>query len=127
MRHPKRRCRRQAIPARALATLVLVLTMAAAPPALADDAAADEAFRSFERFARDWIGGLQRSGVEGLRFRDVQLEVRATGKRAVPYVGVLRYKEEALKCPPEAARFCEVLKSSAITELFPFEGGRWRH
>ncbi len=118
---------RRPIHRRPLAVLApLALALAFAPGARGDASARDEALLSFQRFARGWLAELQGGGPNRMRFGDVELEVRATGDRAVPYVGVLRYTEESLKCPPEAERICQVLRRSPITEVFPFRGGRWR-
>ncbi len=103
---------------------VLLLVSALAPvPAGADDSS-NAALLSFQRFAREWVGFADK--VPARRVRDLSFAIRPTGDRAVPYVGVLRYLEELLDCGPEAAD-CVVVRSSPITEIFPYQGGRWRH
>jgi hypothetical protein len=84
----------------------------AQPAASAGDPAVEASFRAF---ARDRLERLRiASAATG---RDIgeefETELRPTGDRAAPWVGVLRYCERR---PP---------KRAVVTELFRFQAGEW--
>ncbi len=106
-----------------------------APAALAGAPAGEpEAKASFERFAREWMGKMQRAGEQnranaeraGTGYTgygdDYRMELKPTGHAGAPYVGILRYQQ--LRCA-DAARNCKVAGRSPITEIFRFQNGRW--
>ena len=119
------------------------------PPCYAAD---DEAVRkAFEVFQSDWIGKMNHHGQFGadkikveedpqglycatyrVIARDTESEVKATGDKASPYVGVLKYEEHTYACradSPELAQQgpfeCE--RQLAVTEIFRYSGGQWHY
>ena len=119
------------------------------PPCSAAD---DEAVKkAFEVFQSDWIVKLNHHGQFGTdkikvekdpqgRYcatyrviaKDTESEVKATGDKASPYVGVLKYEEHTYaSCAdsPELAKQgpfeCE--RQRAITEIFRYSGGKWHY
>jgi hypothetical protein len=113
-------------------------------------AAEDEAVKeAFEVFQNDWIAKLSQHGEFGEgkikvekdpqgRYRatyraiakDRESEVKATGDKKSPYVGVLKYEEQTyahIADTPELARQgpfeCE--RRVVITEIFRYTNGKW--
>lgn len=101
--------------------------------------------KSFEAFAGAWVQGLEReaekqrgvvpagsNGSESYTYRsygsDIRTRLKRTGNAAAPFVGVLSYTENTWLCRsgPQGPQ-CEVVDSSPITELFPFENGQWQY
>jgi hypothetical protein len=88
---------------------------------------------SFQSFAEDWMkkmeaaekhaktqagGGAYRGYDDGFR-----IELKPTGSTAAPYVGLLRYQEH--QCAAGSGSACKVTSTTAVTEIFRFQGGRW--
>jgi hypothetical protein len=101
--------------------------------------------KSFEAFASAWVRGLEReaekqrtvlpagaSASGSYTYRsygsDIQTRLKRTGNAAAPFVGVLSYTENTWLCRsgPRGPR-CEIVDSSPVTELFPFENGKWHY
>jgi hypothetical protein len=58
---------------------------------------------------------------------EFETELRPTGSQQAPWVGVLRYCEQALHCTGASAASCQPSKSTAVTELFRFQAGEWMY
>lgn len=131
----------------ALASTVLLFALAA--PVAGDTPAArssdlpDRAEASFERFARTWLGE-ERRRVGGVAPRvrpgprepvvtvrevgDVyQTELRATGRPATPWVGVVHYTELVYACEDLGAKDCTLASQTPQTAIFRYRGGRWTY
>lgn len=129
-----------------LAAAGLVLVACCAGTTLAGSAAADARLRSalparhdveasFERFALAWMEETRRlsaadpdapgsGGSADPPANPYSIEIRATGDATVPYLGLLRYVEVQQACAAVAKAPCR-RTSTAVTEIFRFEGGRW--
>jgi hypothetical protein len=117
----------------ALLGALLALPAAAEP-------SSESAERSFKQFAASWMKQIGRDGerprdaASGLVrtivrrvSSDFTTQLRATGKTAAPYVGILSYTEHVYSCSGPAEADCEILESSPVTELFPLQGGEWKY
>lgn len=89
---------------------------------------------SFSTFARTWLDKMRKAGADpnahGGRRRiraEFETELRATHSSRVPWVGILRYCEETLRCTVASTASCQVSKTTAVAELFPFEMGKWTY
>ena len=140
-----RRAVRAARLRRALQGLILVAAAAAgaqaAPPAALDPSPELPAWvrSSFEVFADDWMANLTRherrtarelgstgSADHHRRFgRYYEVELRPTGRAAVPFVGILRYTEERWRCAKASQSRCNLDSRNAVSEVFRFQDGRW--
>jgi hypothetical protein len=113
----------------------------------ADDEAAVK--KAFEVFQGEWLNNLNRHGDYGLEklkvekeaqgrytavyrvlTESVESEVKATGDKRSPYVGVLKYEEQTYAShadTPELAKEgpfqCE--RTVVVTEIFPYSRGKW--
>ena len=103
----------------------------ARPAAGAQDPKVETSFRTF---AHTWLEKMRKAGAAknapgGRRqIRDeFETELRPTGSRETPWVGVLRYCEQALHCTSASAASCQPSKSTAVTELFRFQAGEWMY
>ncbi len=116
--------------------LSLVCTAAlAGPPASipANDPAMARAEASFQDFAKGWMKKMEaaeaenRARAQGATFRgyddDFKIELKPTGSGSAPYVGLLRYQEH--ECAAGSGSGCTVASTTAVTEIFRFQGGRW--
>jgi len=127
--------------------LVIVLT------AFSHASAADEEAvrKAFEAFQVDWIAKMNhhgRLGVDNIKVekdsqglyratyrviaKDTEREVKATGDKVSPYVGLLKYEEHTYACradSPELAQQgpfeCE--RQVAVTEIFRYSRGKWQY
>jgi hypothetical protein len=122
--------RRPAAPAPAERELT-ICERPARPAAAAHDATVEASFRVF---ARTWLEKKRKAGaalnVPGGRrqIRDeFETELRPTRSTLVPWVGILRYCEETLRCTGASSASCQVSKTTAVAELFPFKAGEWRY
>ena len=99
-----------------------------AKPAAAPDPKVEASFRAF---ARTWLAKMGKAGAAksaGSRkqIRDeFETELRPTGSKVAPWVGVLRYCEQTLRCTGASAASCQPSKSTAVTEIFRFQAGKW--
>ena len=88
---------------------------------------------SFREFGGAWVQKMRTiratyTGASGERKRigaEHELELRRTSSVQAPYVGVLRYCESDLRCTGAAEATCSVGKSTVVTELFRYQGGKW--
>ena len=103
----------------------------ARPAAAAHDPKVEASFRAF---ARTWLERMRRAGAAenapgGRRqIRDeFETELRPTRSTLVPWVGVLHYCEQMLRCTGASGASCQVTKTTAVAELFPFRAGEWRY
>jgi hypothetical protein len=104
-------------------------------PARQGAAAQDpEVEASFSAFARTWLEKMRKAGAAkiapGSRRQiraEFETELRQTGNRRVPWLGILRYCEETLRCTGASSASCQVSKTTAVAEIFPFQGGKWRY
>jgi len=112
----------------------------AEPPASIprQDAAQQRASRSFDRFAAGWMKKMKKAEASGRKralanhsyraFSDnsMQMQLRPTGSSKAPYVGLLRYQEQQIRCEdPKARRGCKVVSTTPVTEIFCFQDGHW--
>jgi hypothetical protein len=128
---------------------VLILCCAAAawanPPAAIPntDPAHQRAERSFHEFATGWMQKMERletanrakpkreanGGTAVASYRgyaeDFQIELRPTGSSTAPWVGILRYNEMLFMCADQLAKNCSTGKTTRVTEIFRFQGGKW--
>jgi hypothetical protein len=116
-------------------------TASANPPAAIPntDPAHQRAERSFNDFAKSWMQKMERvetqnrahpkvaSGVASYRgyADDFQIELKPTGSKTAPWVGILRYNEMLFTCADQLARSCSPSKTTRVTEIFRFQGGKW--
>jgi hypothetical protein len=131
-----------------LCCLVLfgIVALYFSPCSAADDEAVKKAF---EVFQLDWIAKMNKHGDFGMEkikvekdsqgrycavyrviAKDTESEVKPTGDKASPYVGVLKYEEHTFANhadSPELAKKgpfeCE--KQVLVTEIFRYAGGKW--
>jgi hypothetical protein len=110
------------------------LTICDRPPKPAATPADPKVEASFRAFARTWVGKMGKAGAaKGAaggrkRIRDeFETELRPTGSKQAPWVGLLRYCEETLRCTSASAASCQVSKSTAVTEIFRLEAGKWTY
>jgi hypothetical protein len=103
------------------------------PAAIApSDPSLERAEASFQSFASDWMKKLSaaeehaRKQAAGGAYRGYddgfKTELKPTGSTAAPYVGLLRYQEHQCAAGSGA---CKVTSTTAVTEIFRFQGGRW--
>jgi len=123
--------------------VLLAAVAAGASPGGAEEPQKPE--KSFETFAGAWVRGLEReaekqravgpagsSAAASYTYRsygsDIQTRLKRTGNAAAPFVGVLSYTENTWLCRsgPRGPQ-CEIVDSSPVTELFPFEDGEWHY
>ena len=89
---------------------------------------------SFSAFARTWLEKLRKArtakdaprGNSKMR-AEFETELRQTQSTRVPWVGILRYCEETLRCMVASTASCQVSKTTAVAEIFPFQAGQWRY
>jgi hypothetical protein len=89
---------------------------------------------SFSVFARTWLEKLRTAGAanDAQRGRrqiraEFETELRQTQSTRVPWVGILRYCEETLRCTVASTASCQVSKTTAVAEIFPFQAGQWSY
>lgn len=124
---------------------ILLLGCAAAwanPPAAIPntDPAHQRAERSFNEFAKGWMQKMARVESDNrarpklaadgnASYRgyadDFQIELKATGSKTAPWVGILRYHEMLYTCLDRAAKSCSPGRATRVTEIFRFQGGKW--
>lgn len=129
----------------ALLTLGLASAAWANPPAAIPkhDPAQARAERSFNDFASTWMQKMERietanrakpklesvGGTTVASYRgydeDFEIELKPTGSKSAPWVGILRYHELQFSCADSAARSCSPSKKVRVTEIFRFQGGKW--
>jgi hypothetical protein len=119
--------------------------------AFAGSAAADElpmAHHAFQSFASDWVKQMaadadrQRAALLGIRppssrtapdgtYRvvspDYSIQLKETGDKAAPFVGILTYIESVYQCEGASLTNCRLVQTEPITEIFPFKDGRWQY
>lgn len=134
---------------RVLLSCVLVLgfaaTASANPPAAIPntDPAHQRAERSFNEFAKGWMQKMARVETENrarpklasngsamvASYRgyadNFQIELKPTGSKTAPWVGILRYNEMLYTCLDRVAKSCSPSKTTRVTEIFRFQGGKW--
>jgi hypothetical protein len=131
--------------------LVLLLFGCAAMSPTRSFAADDQAAvtKAFEVFQQEWLIKLNQHGDYGwekikveqdaegrhcasyrILTKGLESEVKATGDKGSPYVGVLKYEEQTYAsraATPDLARQgpfeCE--KALVVTEIFRYSGGKW--
>lgn len=123
-------------------TLGLAMAASANPPAAIPntDPAHQRAERSFNEFAKGWMQKM--AGLESANrakpklasngnasYRgyadDFQIELKPTGSSTAPWVGILRYHEMLYTCMDRTAKSCSPSKTTRVTEIFRFQGGKW--
>jgi hypothetical protein len=108
--------------------------LASEPAAIApSDPALAKAEASFQSFASDWMRKMdaaeahEKKNAQGSGYRsygdEFKIELKPTGSSTAPYVGLLRYQEH--QCAPGGSSTCKVTRTTAVTEIFRFQGGRW--
>jgi len=129
----------------ALLVLGLAASAWAGPPAAIPNAdpAHERAERSFNEFAKGWMQKMARAesdnrlhpkldpsgGTTVASYRGYadgfQIELKPTGSSSAPWVGILRYNELQYACVDRAAKSCTTSKTTRVTEIFRFQGGKW--
>jgi len=110
------------------------VTSTGEPAAIApSDPALARAEATFQSFASDWMKKMAaaeahgKATASGGAYRgyadEFKIELKPTGSAAAPYVGLLRYQER--QCAAGGASSCQVTSTTAVTEIFRFQGGRW--
>jgi hypothetical protein len=131
--------------AAASSALILLASAAAADPAVGSAPPGHErAYKSFDQFAGEWMQKMERAaaheranprvqtvaGRSAPSYRSydanaLKIELKPTGQSAVPYVGILRYRESLHQCADRTATQCTVAETMPVTEIFRFQNGRW--
>ncbi len=115
-----------------LLALLLTAPAWAEPAAIAPSGGPRErAESSFQTFARDWVQDMRRREVRARKAgqdhtgpgAEWRVELRPTGKSRTPYVGILHYTENRMRC--SGAGSCQRVGSSGISEFFRFQNGKW--
>ena len=124
---------------------VLLLGCATAwanPPAAIPntDPAHQRAERSFNEFAEGWMQKMARVESQNranpklasngsATYRgyadDFKIELKPTGSSTAPWVGILRYHEMLYVCADRMVKSCSPSKTTRVTEIFRFQGGKW--
>jgi len=103
----------------------------AQPAATQHDAKMEASFRAFAvaHLAKLRKVGAARSAPGGHRrvLDEFETELRPTGNAAAPWLGILRYCEQALHCTAAAATSCQPSRSTVVREIFRFSGGKWSY
>jgi len=101
----------------------------ARPAATAHDPKVEASFRAF---ASAWLEKMRKAGAAknapgGRRqiLDAFETELRPTGNQQAPWVGLLRYCEQALRCTGTSTTSCQPSKSTVVTEIFRFQAGKW--
>jgi len=130
-----------------LAGAILLWAAAAAGAGRADsiEPTLDEAKWTFEQHAKSWMADLEKSEAENrrkapvysvaseavIRFEgygdDWETQVKPTGSRSTPFVGILRYKENVYTCLRDDETRCTVTQSVPVSEIFSFRDGHWAY
>lgn len=113
-------------------------------------AAEDEAVRkAFDVFQNDWIAKMNHHGQFGadkikvekdpqglyratyrVIAQNPESEVKATGDKGSPYIGVLKYEEHTYACRADSPELSqqgpfECEKQVVVTEIFRYSRGKW--
>jgi hypothetical protein len=131
------------IPFAGILVLPLVLAgqvaLAAGPSAAAPPP--DRAKASLDQFANQWMAKMgqleannraqasrQPAGAP-VKYRaygsNYTTELKPTGSKQAPYVGLIRYEEREVSCKDKSQKECEVSERTPVTEIFRFQNGRW--
>ena len=133
---------------RILAILALLLfsatpALSGPPAAIPENDSHQRAVRSFEGFASNWMEKMERVEAQNrakpqirpygsrslVSYRgygsDFDIEIKHTGYAPAPFVGILRYSENLFTCADSAATRCQIASTTAVTEIFRFQNGRW--
>ena len=117
----------------------------AGPPAAIPntDPAQQRAERSFDDFAKGWMQKMARAEGENRTKPALQaqgdvmvasyrgyddnyrFELKPTGSKTAPWVGILRYHELTYTCADKSTSSCAPSKTMRVTEIFRFQGGKW--
>jgi len=126
---------------RILARLLMVGAVACAATASAGEPASiapsdpslAKAEASFQSFASEWMRKMaaaeahEKAKANGGVYRGYddafKIELKPTGSQTAPYVGLLRYQEH--QCAAGGGGSCKATSTTAVTEIFRFQGGRW--
>jgi hypothetical protein len=125
-----------------------MLAMGSPPCSAADEEAVKKAF---EVFRTDWIVKMNQHGQFGrdkikveedaegrycatyrVIAEDMKSEVKATGEKASPYIGVFKYEVHTYASHAESPELAkqgpfEVQRQVAVTEIFRYSGGKWHY
>lgn len=131
------------IPLAAVLVLPLLLAghvaLAAGPSAAAPTP--DRAKASLDQFADQWMakmGKLEAANREQashqpagapVKYRaygsNYTTELKPTGSKQAPYVGLIRYEEREVSCKDKSQKDCQVSDRMPVTEIFRFQNGHW--
>ncbi len=101
----------------------------------------DKAKVSLDQFANQWMAKMgqleadnraqaahQAAGAP-VKYRaygsNFTTELKPTGSKQAPYVGLIRYEEREMSCKDRSQKDCEVAERTPVTEIFRFQNGRW--
>jgi hypothetical protein len=127
-----------------LALGVACAALAAPPAAIPNpDPAHQRAERSFDDFAKIWMQKMAKAesqnrtkpklaplaGAMVASYRGYEdgyvIELKPTGSKTAPWVGILRYHELTYTCADKSTKACAPSKKMRVTEIFRFQGGKW--
>lgn len=120
----------------ALVALTAVALSGLSAPVPASAADADAAQASFESFAKTWVADLERDAKAGrsgsVRYvtydpKGVEVTLQPTGNAGAPFVGTMTYTQDQYECQSAQQQKCQKVASEPVTEIFPYQDGRWRY
>ena len=115
------------------------VALAAGPKAAAPTP--DRAKASLDQFANQWMSKMgqleannraeaahQPAGAP-VKYRaygsNYTTELKPTGNKTAPYVGLIRYEEREVSCRDKSQKDCQVSDRMPVTEIFRFQNGHW--
>ena len=132
-----------------LTTLLLLLFKFSCGPVLAGEGVPSSVLTSFESFSTGWMSRLEQVSQQNSRSLkpessangrvvgryvhygpDCVREVRGTGSKATPYVGILRYAQKVVEKEGETLQKMKEhpgvpTSEIQVMEIFRYTGGRW--
>ncbi len=116
--------------------------LASQAPASTPSKAESRAQRSFDQFAKRWMGKMatverdsrrapDKAGATGPAVKytgyspEFTTELKPTGYAQVPWVGVLHYTERLYRCADASLGQCSIASVIPVTEIFRFQNGKW--
>jgi hypothetical protein len=98
------------------------------PAAKLQDAKTEASFRAFSLKHLEKLrkAGAARSASARKQIpAEFETEVRSTASKQAPWVGILRYCEQTVNCQGVKSGACKLSRSSVVSEIFRFQGGKW--
>jgi len=101
----------------------------------------DRAKASLDQFADQWMAKMGRLEADNraqashqpagapVKYRaygsNYTTELKPTGSKVAPYVGLIRYEEREVSCRDKSQKDCQVSERTPVTEIFRFQNGHW--